>query len=529
MKNKGSLFLAVFSLSLALFIHCHPLAAQSKGKKINYRAEWSYHDEDLLPGITKLVGNVVFSQDNIIGYCDSAYLHEKNNNLEAFGRVVRIHINDSVTLFGKYVFYNGNARMASISKDVRLEDKSSTLFTDSLIYDLNHDVGYYITGGKTVSKDNILTSKIGFYHTKINEIRLNEEVELVNDSYHMDCDSLAFNTQTETVYFISRTRLVSEENIIYTSSGWYDTKADLALLVENVEILNESQKVFGDSIFYDKNQHFGTGWNNVTIVDSVKNYILKGNYAEYYENGGISYVTDSAMLIIIDSGDSLYAHSDRFEIHIDSLKEPQLLLGYRHVKFFRKDMQGACDSMAYIMPDSTLTMYYNPVLWSNGYQLTGDTIVFRILDSVNTRVQLIKSGFIIASLFGDTEFNQIKGIHITGYIYDRQLTKVDVIGNAECLYFLLEEDSSIIGVNSSVTSEMRITFEDNEIAYITLFNSPDGKIYPDHMLESTDRIFKDFRWLNKYRPYHLKDIFHTPIPRVKGEEPDAVPVLNKDP
>ncbi|MDL2230830.1 hypothetical protein LJB75_00240 [Bacteroidales bacterium OttesenSCG-928-L19] len=492
------------------------VAAFAQPKKIQYRAEWSIHDEDVLPGITKLVGSVVFTQDEVVGYCDSAYLHENENILEAFGKKVIIHINDSVTLYGKYVKYNGDTKIASISKDVILEDPTSVLYTDSLIYDLNADLAYYITGGKIINKENTLTSIIGNYYTKTNWAYLYHDVHVVNESYTMDCDSLSINTETEIVYFLSRTHLISDENEIFTTSGWYDTQQDLALLVEDVEIYSEAQQITGDSLYYDKNMRFGIGWNNVVVTDTAEGYILMGDYLEHYENGGISLATKSPVLILLDKMDSLFVHADTFHIHIDTLQEVQLIVGFNHVKFFREDMQGACDSIVYLMKDSVLTMFFNPVIWAEEYQLSADTIYFFILDEDNTKIHLARSGFIVSSLYEDSEFNQVKGLNIYGHIYKKELQQVDVIGNAECLYYIQEDDKSLIGINYSETSEMRILFKEKEISGIVLYNDPDGKIYPDSQLEENERILRDFRWLIEYRPASVEDIFHTPIPRIKA-------------
>ena len=448
------------------------------------------------------------------------YHYENENYLEAYGKSVRVHINDSVTLYGKFVVYDGNEKTASISRDVILKDNTSALYTDSLIYDIKKDIGYYLTGGKMINKDNTLTSLIGRYYTKNHKVVLNKDVLLVNNTYTMDCDSLAFNTESEIVYFISRTHLVSDENTIYTNSGWYDTKKDISLLIDDVALENKNQRIVGDSLYYDKNLGYGLGWNNVVISDSIKNYIVKGNFAEYYEHGGLSTVTDSALLILIDQGDSLFMHSDTLKILIDSLQEPQLMLAYNKAKFYRGDMQGACDSLAYIVPDSVLYMFYNPVIWAGGYQLTADTIRFTIVDSANLTLKLCKSGFIISSLFDDTEFNQIKGTNIYGYFHNKELKKVDVINNAECLYYIQEEDSSLIGINSSATSEMSIFFKDGEVDGIAFYNSPDGKINADESMEKKDKFLKDFRWLDKYRPKSNKEIYHTPMPRFNLKEPD---------
>ncbi|MDR1757994.1 MAG: hypothetical protein LBR51_03405 [Bacteroidales bacterium] len=517
-KYSKKIFYFVF---LFLVATC-PLFAQEgseKGKWI-YEAEEATKDDDIMPGTVIARGHVFFyNKGDVKGYCDSAYLYDEGKgDIEAFGKPVKVHINDTVTLYGLYFYYNITTKIASISREVKLEDNTSTLYTDSLIYDRNTGIAYYVTGGKIINKDNTLTSIKGKYYTRNNDVKLQDNVLLVNEKYAMDCDSLGFNTRTEVVRFLSRTHLVSEENIINTTSGWYDTKQDIALLIEQVEVYNESQQLFGDSIYYEKMQHFGRGWKNTVLRDTVKNYVLKGNYAEYYEDGGLSTVTDSALLILVDNEDSLFMHADTIKILIDSLQEPQALYGYFHAKFYRADIQGVCDSMVYIVSDSTLSMYYNPVIWSDAYQLSADTIVFVVVDSVNTLLFLKKSGFIAEQLYDGNSFNQVKGLQIRGNIYRKQLQTIDVIGNAECLYYILEDDSSVIGVNSSNTSEMRILFNNNEIEYIKLDIQPDGKCYPLAQLSPDDRWLKDFRWLSLYRPRSIPDLFFYPIPREKGNE-----------
>jgi hypothetical protein len=515
MSPSKLIFFRFFLIISVILIYCeNSVEAQ---KKIQYSAEWSYHDDDILPGITKLVNHVVFSQGEVIGYCDSAYFHENENIIEAFGKRVKIHINDSVTLYGQYLIYDGDAKLSSISRKVVLEDKTSKLYTDSLLYNLNTSVGYYLTGGKMVNKDNVLTSIIGYYHTNTNMVFLHNTVKLVNETYTMTCDSISFNSNSEIVYFLSRTHLVSEENEIFTTDGWYDTKNDISLLIDDVQIYGE-RNIFGDTLFYDKTTKAGQGWKNVVVVDTIKDFILKGNYVEYYEVGGTSIATDSALLILLDGNDSLYVHADMFHIYTDSVQEVEKMLAFNHVKFFRNDMQGACDSLVYLLSDSMMTMFMNPVVWSEEYQLTADTIFFFFMDSNYMKIHLSKSAFIVSSQYSETEFNQIKGLNIYGHIYDKVLTSMDVIGNAECLYYIQEEDTSLIGINTSFSNEMTIRFLDKTISSITLYDNSDGKIYPDAQLGEDDRKLKDFRWLIAYRPLTVLDIFHTPIPRNKNED-----------
>lgn len=505
MRNIIFLIFSIFLFSI--------VSAQEQQKKISFQAEWQLHDEELLPGVDRFIGNVVFQHENTIGYCDSAYHYLNEDYLLAFGNPVRIFVNDSVRLYGEFLNYNSNTKISAIFRNVKLQDNTSALYCDSLVYDNNLSEAYFLTGGTMINADNTLTSKIGRYYTESNDVFLIDSVLLVNDTYTMNCQSLRYNTQNEFVYFISRTHLHSDENDIFTNAGYYDIRNDLALLVDSVEMLNEEQNFSGDSVFYDKKRNFGIGWNNVTIQDSTQGYIIKGNYAEHYENGGTSFVTDSTLLILIDQGDSLYLHSDTLSVIFDSLQEPQELHAFNKVKFYRNDIQGVCDSMSILVEDSLLTMYYNPVLWYGSNQLSGDTIRMCVIDSSNMTMDIMENGFIIEDVFEEKEFNQIKGERIKGYITDKKLRQVDVINNVECVYYVLEEDSSLIGINASITNEMRIFLENNKLKEILFYNNPDGALYPYNKFPEDKKILKEFRWLNLYRPKSISEIFHTAIPR----------------
>lgn len=501
-------------LLLVLAIGCLPLSAQ---EKIYFQADLMQYDEDVMPGVEQYTGHVTFRSGETVGYCERADHHRAENLLHAYGNPVKVHVNDSVTLYGKEIIYDGNARLVTIYYDVLLTDKTATLTTDSMTYDMNAHMGYYICGGKMTSEKNVLTSQKGYYYTDSKLAQVSDNVRFHNETYTGDCESSAFNTQSEILFFTSRTHLYSSENEAFTDDGWYDTHEDIILLVGNAILHNQDQHISGDSLYFDNNIKYGQGWNNVRLIDSVKNIIVDGNYLEYLDRD-FAISTDSCMLTLINEGDSLFLHSDTLRVLFDTAQSPKEIYAYNHAKFFRNDMQGACDSMVYIVEDSIVTMLYNPVVWSGENQLTADTIRFHIVDSVNIDVFLLRNAFIASSLFRETEFNQIKGLSITGKIKDRELYRVDVIGNAECLYFIQEQDSSLIGINTAMTSEMTIFIQDEEIQSIRFYNAPDGILHPDDDLAADDRRLKDFTWLNTYRPKKVADIFTMPVKRPQQEK-----------
>ena len=510
------------SAILLFLLLCVGATLGQGNRKILYRADMGYYDENTLPGAQRLIGNVKFAQDNVVGYCDSAYLYDAENYIIAFGNPVRIIVSDSVILYGRRAYYDGNIRQAAIAERVRLENGSSYLLTDSLFYDLNTDCGSYTTGARIFSDEDTLTSVIGRYYTATDDAYLYKNVQLHSSSYVMNCDSLKYNVSYKTAYFISPTHLVSDENTIYTEHGYYNTNTEISVLYGNVLLTGENQILSADSLYYDKKLRFGKAWNNAKFVDTTNHFILQGNYLEHHENGGTSIATDSNLVIYIDdNNDTLFLHSDTVKVDFDTASNPTLLRAYFHTKFQHKNIQGACDSMSYNVNDSIMMMYYNPVFWSDNYQLSGDTVRFIILDSIHSTVELCKSGFIMGGLFENSEFNQIKGLNIKGFLKDKELQRVDIVGNAECIYYVQEEDSSLIGINTSITSEMRIYLDSNQIQQIRYFDAPNGQIHPDEELPEKDRKLQGFRRLDVYRPWKPEDLFVMPVPR----DPDGT---NKD-
>ena len=144
MRNIIFLIFSIFLFSI--------VSAQEQQKKISFQAEWQLHDEELLPGVDRFIGNVVFQHENTIGYCDSAYHYLNEDYLLAFGNPVRIFVNDSVRLYGEFLNYNSNTKISAIFRNVKLQDNTSALYCDSLVYDNNLSEAYFLTGGTMINR-----------------------------------------------------------------------------------------------------------------------------------------------------------------------------------------------------------------------------------------------------------------------------------------------------------------------------------------------------------------------------------------
>ena len=479
--------------------------AQRKTKVILERANDLKYDKRIGENIQRLIGDVVLRQDSTWFYCDSAYLNTKENNFDAFGNV-KINVNDTLDIYGDVLNYDGKTRIAIMHHNVKLVDNRATLTTDHLKYNRNTGIAYYKTGGRIVSEENVLTSVIGHYYTGSKEFFFKTNVVLTNPDYIMHSDTLVYNTNTDISYFYGPTTITGKENVIYCEDGWYNTILDISQVKKNACITHNEQTMFGDSIYYDRNRKYGEAFENITIIDTLQDIIVKGNYAEIDRLNGYGYVTDSTLAIMIDKTDSLFIHSDTLKFVMDSAGEVRKIFAYYKVKIFRQDIQGMCDSMTYVVADSTISLYYDPVIWSDENQLTSDTIKIVYANKEIDTMVLYNSCFIV-SRDDISTYNQIKGKIMVAYFKDNRIYKITVSGNSQTIYFIREEDGSLIGVNKAISSKMLIFIENNEIKTITYINRPDAVLYPENELAPQDLILKGFKWIGDKRPLTKNDIF----------------------
>jgi lipopolysaccharide export system protein LptA len=497
------LFIALV-LAIGIIWPLIPIQAQKTTQVYIEHADYARLGSENGRNYQRLVGNAILRQDSTYFYCDTASLFD-GSNLKAVGKV-HICYSDSVNIYGDYLTYDGNTRIAVLDSNVSLVDKLATLYTDHMEYDRNLSVAYYFTGGRIVDKENVLTSKIGRYFTQTYDFIFSDSVVAVNPDYTMYADTLRYNTKSEIVYIEGPTNIYGKEDKIYSEKGWYDTRNNRAELSRNNQILHLAQILKGDWIYYDREKEYGKAIGNVWVKDTVQNVILEGGISEFYRNEKYSYVTDSACAILIDAHDSLFMHADSFILVLDTADKARLLFAHHRMKFFKGDLQGMCDSLVYRVEDSVIALLHQPVLWSEENQLTADSMWLYISNNRIDSMVLFNMAFII-SRDSTNSYNQIKGKQMRAYFNNNQLYLIKVMGNAETIYFVRDEDKALIGINKSIASNMAIMLDDRKIKKILYLTQPEATLYPEKDVVDEDKFLKDFNWIESQRPADRRGIF----------------------
>lgn len=458
--------------------------------------------------IRRLIGHVVFQHEEALMYCDSAHLFAEDNSLDAFGKV-RIEQGDSMKLTGSLLKYNGNTRVARLFEQIRMTDGKMVLTTDLLNYNLNTETADFPEEGIINDGENLLKSKSGYYFSNDKMLFFKDSVVLTNPEYVMYCDTLRYHTTSRIAYFLGPTKIIStgdDSTIIYCESGWYNTLSEKSQLTGHAFIQSKSQILKGDSIFYDRNSGTGEATGNVEVIDTTQRIMINGDYAWYNDISKKSVVTGKTMLTQVFDTDSLFMHADTLYMVSDSSGNTRNYFAYHHVKFFKPDLQGKCDSLIYSASDSTLRFYDQPVIWSGVNQLTADSITIQVANDKIDRLNLYNSSF-ISSKEDSLRYNQIRGKIMTGYFTDNKLYKILVRGNGQTIYYGKDKEDKMIGVNRADCTDLNIFVKEGKVEQITLMNKPEATFFPIKELDPRELLLKGFSWQSDKQPLSKEDIF----------------------
>lgn len=465
-------------------------------------------DDDYAPGTQRLTGNVHFGHGNAEMRCDSAWIHP-DRKVDAYGRV-RITQGDSLELRGEHLHYEPDLRLATIRGNVHLRDKDMDLFCDALSYDMARRTGRYVTGGRITSRreDNTLTSVVGTYLANARTFIFSRDVVLTGPGRIIRSDTLHYLNATSTAEFHGPTVIEQDSITIHCVRGWYDTRTGKATFWRRATIRSKARELVGDSIRYDRDAGIGRAWGNVEILDTAQAMLVRGHAGHYNERSDDAMVTGRAELVMVMSGDSLFMHGDTLFANTDTAGA-RIITARRHVRFFKSDMQGVCDTMVHSTADSLIHLMGDPFLWTGKDQINGRRIRLLLSDGKPHRMFVEQDAFMMSQV-DSVHFDQVAGTTITGRFDEGELRHITAEGNSRSVYFASETKDGaqrIIGVDLAEGSRIDIVLKDAEVHTITFHNKPDADLHPLDKAPADALRLEGAVWNAARRPTDREDIF----------------------
>ncbi len=495
---------------------------------IPYSRQLTIQEVDDSTRLYIIAGNVKLKQGGTLFYCDSCVLNNRTKVFEAWGNV---HINQADTqhIYSGHLIYKAETKEAYLDKGVRLTDGTATLTTPDLDYNLMTNVGIYKKGGKVVNKKSVLTSTEGWYYADRKDVYFKKNVLLKDPAQQVVTDSLLYNLESGVLRFIAQTKVVdSGGRTINTREGYYDQRTGKAEFGMRPEIIDGDMHIIANRIATSDSVYQAEG--NAIIRDlKNKTTILAGLIFQNRITEAV-WATNKPLLIIERDKDSTFISAESFysaKIIPDSLvkkvskKLPDTARGRatdslksqpvitndnnryfeatRNVRIFNDSLQAVCDSLYYSYLDSTFKLYTDPVVWAQQTQIFGDTILLYTQNQKPQKVEVYENSFMANHIEGEV-FNQIKSSRMNGHFVNGDITWVNALGLAECIYFIQDDDSAYIGINQNSCDIIDIYFENKELEKIVFRNEVPGTLYPMSEKRPADMRLPNFKWLENRRP-----------------------------
>ena len=150
-----------------------------------------------------------------------------------------------------------------------------------------------------------------------------------------------------------------------------------------------------------------------------------------------------------------------------------------------------------------------PVVWNETNQISGNQIDVYLNDSTIEKAIVKDYALAIQDRGERQQYNQLSGRDMTAFFRSGDLYHVLVEGNAESLYYLMEKDSTIIGLNKTESAYLSMDIENEQIKRLKLWSSTTAMTTPLPLLKPEDSRLKGFVWLDYLRPTGPADIFRS--------------------
>lgn len=549
----------------------------------------------------KLSGNVRLRQDDVLIYCDTAFLDLDDAVLK--GNVV-IEQGDSVKIFADSALYFGVTKQSDLFGKVVLQKADRRLFTKKLHYDVGNKIATYTTGATLTNGKSQLSSRRGYYDVNVDQMYFKGNVLITDPDFTVRTDTMLFNTSTQIATFVAPTLISEKESRIYCEGGFYDIEnnfaefdinpqyqrkeqrgfakkmiyqgvtdeyilqdsayieekdrivkgdvirynsiTEVATLVGNAYYKDSTQEITGEKVRYDSRNKFyqllgrgrvsdppniieadsldfndvlGNGiaqgrviWQDTSSNMSVYAHRLDYNKQTSYINATGGFASDSTgrpmMKTLVDK-DTLFLAAQRLNsFKPDSASDVRKLLAYKDVRIFKSDMQAVCDSLSFSSADSIFWFYQLkslPIIWSDTSQFSGDTIKMALKNSKLDRIWLRQNAMVINSEDG-VMFNQIKGRYTTAFFRENEVREMHTDGNAQAVYYALDDKKAYIGVNETKCSEMKLYFGNNQVNSIKFYANPEGTFTPMKKAGKESKKLDGFFWEKRRRPDSVEAI-----------------------
>jgi lipopolysaccharide export system protein LptA len=403
---------------------------------------------------------------------------DAKNNIATFLAPTLIYLRDTAEFYTEGGYYDLQKDQAKFDKNPQYRKKQQIATADTMLYDGKTTI--VTLQGNALTQDDKQTAKAATirYNRKTEDAWLEGKASFVDDKQNVVSDTITLNGKTKAYSTRGTTTVVNGAQILKANKIDFDSKDSIGVAI-------------GEAFWQD------TAAKTTLRCDTMQ-YDQRSDYIK--ARGG------RPLLETLIDNDTLWLRADTIiSYKPDPADSVRALIANKNVRMFKKNFQSVCDSLFYSSKDSIFRLFRDPMIWSDTSQLTGDTIRIVLKDKKLDRVFLRQNAYILNSK--DEQFyNQIKGRDITALFEGDDIRRMNVDGNAESVYYVLDDAQAYVSVNKMICSAMVVLFGNNKVDGIRFFTQPKATMYPMKQANHEELKLKGFKWEIEKRPKSKLDL-----------------------
>ncbi|HLP35155.1 MAG TPA: OstA-like protein [Amoebophilaceae bacterium] len=460
----------------------------------------------------KLKGNVVFrfQPSGLLLKADEAYKYDEKNVIEARGNVTIVDQKGNSLKAGELTYYP-EKKLAIMTKNVVCQSEKSTFYTPELRYDLAQNKGTFAQGGKLVQEGMVLTSRTGTYNTAQQTVIFSKEVALLDPTYTLHCEALYYNMKTEQATFQGFTKITHADGTIHTQTGGSYLQPEKHLIFNQGTFTTKDLTLAADQLeLFDGQNCKATG--HVSLDAKQYDVRIIGETATYARNPQKVEIFGNPLLTKEIHGDQLYLRAEHFMAVEEPQKEGppiQKIHAMRNVRLYEASLQGIANGAIYDSTHNTIKLLDTPIVWCGGYQITGEDVRLVIQkEEAETVKMFVDKNLFMTSADPVGNYNQVKGDKMVAKFKEGVLEKMCIEGNGESLYFVLDEQKELVGMNHIKCTSMEMDMVNNQLEQMKFQPKPLGMFYPAEKLTLEQMKLEHFVWHGEKWPTKENMVHH---------------------
>ena len=436
-----------------------------------------------MPGVQRLLGDVQLGWQEAVLRCDSAWRFD-DGPFEVMGEV-RLVDGRGGTLRAQRMRLDPDASVVdAFGAPVRWQDGQQELSGEAFRYGMQSRSLIWseiadMQQIDTLSGDLLtLRSQRGRLLVDADELQLGGDIYLEDadqtlrsDSLHLlhlDADPVLTIFGATSVWTTDGSRSFHADRgqlDLAAGQGWLGAKTDGPLAwFQKGDLLTA-----GDSLALTDSTH-QTIAGQVFVTDTLASFALWGDRLD---------LTEDTLLLTGDAHLSEGKAEDApWLIAADTILrlgagEGDRMLAWPQAAMRQEASTGFCDTLIWTETDSLLAFVGQPVLWTDGSRLSGDSLWAQLkasgIDSLVARGHVCMTSALESG--PDSLHHTISGRALDGFFTENgELTHIYVAGNSEVIQF----DEAGVNVNHLVSSKLKIRFADGEVSNILMLGQPNG-------------------------------------------------------